>query len=105
MLKDMRVGITWHHPVLQGRRVTVNDYQAAESAAPRQERLLDPSPVISAENVPRHIQGCLRINRRIDATMHENDITEPHMGFQLVQLSHCRVPDGSSNQALSQYRI
>ena len=49
VLKHMRVGIAGHLPVLGGRRMAVNDHQAAKAAAPFEERLVDPGPVIPAE--------------------------------------------------------
>src|SRR5688572_11926558 len=82
--------------------MTMNDDQAAESAAPGQEGLLDPRPMVSAECVPRHGKGCLRINRRIDAAVHENHIAEPQVRFQMVQSLHCSVRDPSANQASRQ---
>lgn len=97
VLKYMWVGISRHHAVLRGRRMAMNNHQAAESTAPRQEGFLYPRPMISTEDVPRQSQGCRRIKRRVNAAVDENYVAEPYILFQIFQSFHHNVTSSVEN--------
>src|ERR1041384_6740335 len=68
-----------------GRRMAMHDHRAAETAAPFQERLVDPGPMIAAEFRERGGERGLRRDQGIDPAMHEDRVADPHMTFEAVE--------------------
>src|ERR1044072_8136806 len=68
-----------------GRRMPMHHRHAAKTAAPLQERLVDPRPVIAAELREGCGEGGLGRDGGIDPSMHEDRIPDPNMTLEMVK--------------------
>src|SRR4051794_41980024 len=75
-----------------GRRMAMHHHQATEPAAPFQERLVDPCPVIAPEFRERCGERSLGRDGGVDAAMNENGVADPHMTFQAVEAREHPLP-------------
>src|ERR1044072_4873730 len=68
-----------------GRRMTMHDHDAAKTAAPFEERFVDPGPVIAAEFREGRGERTLGRERGVDAAMHEDRFADPDVAFEAVE--------------------
>src|SRR5436190_23358766 len=91
VLKNVRIRIARHRAMLGRWRMAMNDHQPTEATTPRQEWMLNPSPMIFPERCPRRGQSGLRIDGRVNTPVHENGVADPQVVLQMMQPIHHKL--------------